>query len=208
MLQFVSEYGILVDFSCRDRVSVFWHLKQLHRCVLTFCRSQPKQNAAYPGQYAIAPNLDKKWLGIRTWDLQKIFPALKSIYAKQRNNVTNHQRPPWCRRFFYKNYLYWQDMIWETRAGFAPSWRGASWSLKRVRRPRLKTKTSSAIYPPWVGSSSVGFQGRITRFDGKFECPKKKNYGKISEKIFVHQKWLRKMIRKMIDHIQIIQLIW
>lgn len=71
MLQFVSEYGILVDFSCRDRVGVFWHLKQLNRCVLTFCRAQPKQNAAYPGQYAIAPNLDKKWLGIRTWDLQR-----------------------------------------------------------------------------------------------------------------------------------------
>ena len=26
-------------------------MKQLHRCVLTFCRAQPKQNAAYPGRH-------------------------------------------------------------------------------------------------------------------------------------------------------------
>lgn len=93
----------ILIFPCRDRVggSVFFG---------------PGQNAA------IAPNLDISNLGF----CRGFSRPLKSIYM--RNNETTQQwkqRPPWLatRFFFNKNYLYWQDMIWETRAGFAP-WQG------------------------------------------------------------------------------------
>lgn len=53
----------------------FRHLKKLYRCVLTFCRSQPKENAAYPGQCAMRPTCTRNGWGF-FWDCEGSGPKI------------------------------------------------------------------------------------------------------------------------------------